>query len=115
MGTLVYGSNRTEVTIDDRVLAHLRLVILAKLRRSESFAFNVDHALEGQEAASTIWMQPAMELEFNFAPDFTPQINKVWADRLMHSANSVKGLEVIPETAAAPAADDELSSSALAR
>lgn len=39
MGTLFYGDNRFAIGIDDRSLAHLQLVILAKLRRDESFSF----------------------------------------------------------------------------
>jgi hypothetical protein len=115
MGSLVYGSNRTTVEIDDRVLAHLRVVILAKLRRGESFAFTSDHEVDGDEASSTIWMQPAMEVEFNLDPDTTVSINKEWADRLMQSANSVRGLEILPEKSTAATGEDELSASALAK
>ncbi|MFD3444536.1 hypothetical protein ACFDTO_08055 [Microbacteriaceae bacterium 4G12] len=37
MGTLFYGASRLEVTFDDRVLAHLQIVMTSKLRRHESF------------------------------------------------------------------------------
>ena len=36
LGTLVYGPTETEVEFDDRALAHLQLVIGAKLRRNLS-------------------------------------------------------------------------------
>jgi len=39
MGKLTYDSTLT-VDFDDRVLAHLQLVIGAKLRRAESFYFS---------------------------------------------------------------------------
>ena len=38
MGQLIYAST-FEARFDDRVLAHLQIVIVAKLRRQESFAF----------------------------------------------------------------------------
>ena len=42
MGKLTYDSTLT-VDFDDRVLAHLQLVIGAKLRRAESFVDAEDH------------------------------------------------------------------------
>jgi hypothetical protein len=115
MGTLAIGSNGTLIDIDDRTLGHLRVVILAKLRRGESFAFNWDHAEVDEMAAATTWMQPTMEVEFSFDTEEPVVINKRWADRLMHSANSVKGLEIIPEATAAPGVEDELGANALPR
>src|SRR5690606_11550369 len=37
VGSLIYGTSGIEISFDDRVLAHLELVINAKLRRRESF------------------------------------------------------------------------------
>jgi hypothetical protein len=113
MGTLTIGSNGTLVDIEDRALAHLRVVILAKLRRTESFAFNWEHETPDGMSASTVWMQPTMEVEFTFDSEVPVAINKDWADRLMHSANSVRGLEIMPENQAAPGTQDELSANAL--
>ena len=42
MGKLIYNSSTREIEIDDRTLAHLRVAILNKLRRSESFAMTWD-------------------------------------------------------------------------
>jgi hypothetical protein len=39
MGTFTYGPTSTDVTFDDRLLAHLRTVIVTKLRRAECFLF----------------------------------------------------------------------------
>jgi hypothetical protein len=115
LGTLTIGSNGTIMDIDDRTLAHLRVVILAKLRRGESFAFNWDHAELDEMAAATTWMQPSMEVEFSFESEEPVVINKRWADRLMLAANSVKGLEIIPEATAAPGVEDELGANTLPR
>ena len=39
MGILHYGAPPASFTIDDRTLAHLELVIMAKLRRRENLSF----------------------------------------------------------------------------
>jgi hypothetical protein len=41
MGSLIYGVAPV-IQIEDRVLRHLQLVIIQKLRRNESFGFNWD-------------------------------------------------------------------------
>ena len=64
MGTMTYDS-KLVATFDDRVLAHLQVVIWAKLRRGESFSFTWTdsqrggmgrcrhgHARHGQRAAA---------------------------------------------------------------
>ena len=43
MGKLVYGASVTEIDIDDRTLAHLEIVIIAKLRRDEKFVLSWQH------------------------------------------------------------------------
>ena len=37
MGRFIYDTMANSVDIDDRTLAHLRIVVMNKLRRSESF------------------------------------------------------------------------------
>lgn len=55
MGKLTYDSSIT-VDFDDRVLAHIQLVIGAKLRRGESFYFSWrDDPLVGG-GRSTVWV-----------------------------------------------------------
>jgi hypothetical protein len=115
MGTLTYGSGRSVLQIDDRLLVHLRLVILSKLRRAESFAFTWDSGQGAESSVITVWMHPAIDLEFGFAGPVEMEINRQWADHLMQSANSVRGLIAVPEHEATTRADDELSASALAR
>jgi hypothetical protein len=114
MGTLTYGSGRSVLQIDDRLLVHLRLVILSKLRRGESFAFNWDHGTGGEVLNVTVWIHPSIDLEFAFGSEMDGEINRQWADHLMQSANSVRGLIVVPEHVATARAEDELGASALA-
>ena len=78
MGTLTYDSKLT-ATFDDRVLAHLQIVIWAKIRRGEPFSFT--------------WTEPSR----NGYGRKTPLINKNWVNALSKSANSPGGLQLIPE------------------
>jgi hypothetical protein len=100
MGYLLYGRPPEEIEVDDRTLAHLKMVILAKLRRDESFAFSFEHG-SGEIASgrSTIWMHHSIPLQFNFIESKQGQINREWLDELVKAANSVDGLRILPEPA----------------
>ncbi|GGF16094.1 DUF7882 family protein [Subtercola lobariae] len=101
MGTLIYGPAATSIAIDDRDLAHLQTVILAKLRRSESFAFSWERPGDVVSGHTTLWMHPQMYLEFSYSGAKGLTLNRAWIDRLMTRANSGSGLELIPEEAPA--------------
>jgi hypothetical protein len=97
MGTLFYGDARFAIGIDDRSLAHLQLVILAKLRRNESFPFTWHKGTPGDAPQSTIWLHPAIALNFDYEQPRMPAINPVWIERLTMAANSRSGLGLLPE------------------
>lgn len=95
MGKLIYG--RREIEIEDRTLAHLKIVMLTKLRRNESFAFSHVHDVDSGSGRSTIWIHPTVPLEFAFYGSRSPEFNREWIDVLLQAANSPEGLRVIPE------------------
>jgi hypothetical protein len=97
MGWLIYGPTGTRVEIEDRALAHLKVVILTKLRRSEGFAFSWDKGTERGSGRDTMWLNPSIGLEFQFVGNRQASLNKVWLDELMASANSSGGLHILPE------------------
>jgi hypothetical protein len=97
MGSLIYGPTGTRVEIDDRVLAHLKVVMLTKLRRGEGFAFSWDRGLENGSGRDTMWLNPSIGLEFQFEGSRQPSLNKLWLEELMSSANSSGGLHILPE------------------
>lgn len=97
MGVLVYDGKSATVTIDDRVLAHLRLVILAKFRRQESFSFNWVLSPSNGAGRGTVWMGPGIPVYFQFDGSKEPTINREWIEALMTAANSPAGLSVVPE------------------
>lgn len=97
MGTLNYGAASEPIHIDDRALAHLKIVIATKLRRQESFTLSWQHGEGDAPGRSTIWLHPSIPLKFTFDAPEAPQLNAAWIERLMHSANSSGGITLIDE------------------
>ena len=97
MGKLVYGAPMWSVEFEDRALAHLRVVILAKLRRSESFSFSWKYESGPRTGRSSLWVHPSIPLQFEFYGGREPTLNREWINALMLTANSPNGLELVPE------------------
>jgi hypothetical protein len=97
MGYLLYGERATDVEIDDRALAHLKIVILAKLRRHESFAFSWPEPASRGSGRNTIWLHPMITLRFRFLGSRRPVINAEWIRKLTDLANTPEGLVCAPE------------------
>lgn len=97
MGKFSYDAG-IRADFEDRLLAHLQIVIGNKLRRGESFFFTWadDLSLGGGRVA--VWMHPQSGLVFRFAGSRLPHINRDWVEALAETANSTAGLHVIPET-----------------
>ena len=87
MGMLVYNGRMT-LHIDDRVLAHLQVVVINKLRRRESFTFTWD---DGAEEA-VCWIGPSIPLEFTYSGNRRPLLNREWLELMAMSANANSGL-----------------------
>lgn len=95
MGTLTYDSKLT-ATFDDRILAHLQVVIWSKVRRGEQFSFTWTDPTHGG-ARTSIWISPHISLAFEFYGSRLPAINRQWVELLNKAANSPAGLQVFPE------------------
>jgi len=96
MGRLTYDSTLT-ADFDDRVLAHLQVVIGAKLRRGESFQFSWRDDPASGEGRNSLWMDHSVPLSFKYYGSRPPALNPAWIDALMMTANSVGGLRIVPE------------------
>ena len=96
MGRLTYDSSLT-VDFEDRVLAHLQLVMAAKLRRSESFFFSWKEDVASGSGRSIVWIHPTSALVFTFYGSRPPAINRAWVEALMLSANTPGGLQLVTE------------------
>lgn len=96
MGQLLYGSPPEGFEVDDRTLAHIEVVALAKLRRNEGFALTLE---QGDAGRTTMWISTSSDLRFSFDAA-RHEINRAWLDVLMDSANMPAGLRVEPEPTA---------------
>jgi hypothetical protein len=105
MGTFTYGPTSTDVTFDDRLLAHLRTVIVTKLRRAECFLFTWTDESGPVPVEESLWMHPAVAMRFRVEKPATEVMNQDWLAVLMHAANSGFGLTTRPEPEPATAAD----------
>jgi len=95
VGTLAYDTKFTAY-FDDRVLAHLQVVIGAKLRRGESFHFSWTMG-ENVPGRTTLWLHPTVPLVYTFSDNSEPRLNRLWIEALMASANSAAGLHIVDE------------------
>lgn len=97
MGSLYYGDSAEPINIDDRALAHLKIVVATKLRRNESFTLSWRHPDPDAEGRSTIWLHPSIPLRFVFDSTDAPEISRQWVEDLANSANSTGGVTLIDE------------------
>lgn len=95
MGTLTYDG--VVVEFDDRLLAHLQIVIVQKLRCGESFLLSWKDAVSIGNGRSSVWLHPSIPLYFKFWGSRPPTINRQWIAELTASANSAHGLVVFGE------------------
>ncbi len=96
MGRFMYGDT-ARIDFDDRVLAHLQVVVGTKLRRSEPFYFSWRDDPAVGDGRSALWIHPTIPLYFKYAGGRQPSINRAWIDLLMSAANSPGGLHLMPE------------------
>lgn len=97
MGTLVYDSVVPPIEIEDRALAHLKVVVIAKLRRGESFAVSWAHPPGKEGGRSTIWLHPGIPLRFIFEEPEQPELNQRWLATMAESANALGGITLTAE------------------
>ena len=96
MGKLTYDSTLT-VDFDDRTLAHLQLVIGAKLRRGEAFFFSWKEDVTTGSGRGSIWIQRSIPLSFKMHTSRNFPVNRRWLEQLTLSANSAQGLFLTEE------------------
>lgn len=114
MGSIFYGEMDHAIHIDDVVLAHLKVVIITKLRRQESFSLSWQHPEGEDPGRSTIWLNQAIPLRFVFDDPETAPLNPEWVATMANSVNSTGGITVLSKdmlTAAEAAALSEAPAS----
>ena len=98
MGFFIYDNER-EIRVDDRVLAHLQIVIIDKLRRSESFELH----LRSDNVVVSMWLTRWAPLQFVYEGNRRPRINWLWVNMLAAECGFTGTLELLPEPVETPA------------
>lgn len=87
---MFYGSASDPITLDDRLLAHVRTVVVTKLRRGETFTLSWQPNADGPR--ETVWVHAAIPLRFVLGAEQT--LNRPLLVEMMDAANSVGGLDL---------------------
>jgi hypothetical protein len=92
VGRLIYGADpKSSFGIDDRLLAHLRIAVMNKLRRGEPFMLTVPD--EGSGLRS-IWLAPMVPVVFQMYGGRAPVIDTRLVNRMLNDASSPDGLHL---------------------
>jgi hypothetical protein len=95
MGMMYYADSRVAIEVDDRALAHIKMVMVSKLRRNESFTFSWDRPDGG--GRMSFWMASTIPLVFEFSDPTPVLINRQWVEEMSQAAGSLHGLFLLPE------------------
>ncbi|MGO3152703.1 MAG: DUF7882 family protein [Galactobacter sp.] len=91
MGFLTYAGS-SEYEFDDRTLAHMKIAVVAKLRRRESFLMSWAYPPEKGSGRVSLWMSPEIPLVFRFSGSRQPELDREWVAGLERMANTPGGL-----------------------
>lgn len=94
---IYYGDTPEPILIEDRALAHLKVVIATKLRRNESFTLSWKHPEGDTPGRSTIWLHPSIPLRFVFDAPTTPELSAEWITAMANSVTSSGGITMLSE------------------
>ena len=98
MGRFMF-EGQIKADFDDRLLYHLQLVISNKLRRGEPFHFTWRDDASVGDGRTSIWVQAHSVIVYKFYGGRQPTLNPAWINALTYTANSPRGLYVVPEPA----------------
>jgi hypothetical protein len=100
MGTLFYGSDRTPIRIDDRILAHLRAVVTAKMRRGEGFLLSWTDSITIGDGRSSVWLHPGRDLHYKFDGAKQAKLDPELLEQLNVESIQPRGVEIAEATLA---------------
>lgn len=100
MGTLHYAGK--SFAMEDRVLAHLQVVIGMKLRRGENFFINWRNTASDGGGRNSIWIDNGVPIFCEFDGGRIPSINRDWIETLAASAGTNFGLQITEEGGIVP-------------
>lgn len=88
MGRLRYDGTSDPIIIEDVTLAHLKIIIATKLRRQESFMMTWVPRDGGVNRRATVWVHPAIPLQFGFDEEVPPAVDPQRISELMQHLNA---------------------------
>jgi len=91
MGRLYYAVDAAPIEVDDGLLAHLSVAMVARLRSNGGFALSWTKREEG---ARTAWISPASPLRFEFEAVRRPATESALVERLVDLSYSEGGLSL---------------------
>jgi hypothetical protein len=94
MGRLRYDGTSEPIIIEDETLAHLKVIIGTKLRRQESFMMTWHPTEGGDPGRVTVWIHPAIPLQFLFSTAEPQHIEKSRIEDMMHALNATGELVI---------------------
>lgn len=116
LGTLIYGKQQ-EYELDDRTLAHVKVVVTARLRKRESFFLSWTRRGGSGPASVSLWIAPSVPLVFRFSTAEQEKLSRRWIESLMRLSYAEHSLVITPEDevfappagSASPTAERKLS------
>jgi hypothetical protein len=97
VATLIYGPQNLEIEFEERVLAHLKVAVLSKLRRNEAFSLSWAEDASTGHGRSSVWLHPAVPLHFRFRETHQQKLNRAWIEQMLSAASMHGELAVTPE------------------
>jgi hypothetical protein len=92
MGTLFYGPRQYKV--EDRLLAHLQVLISLKLRRGERFFLSWTKGATEGSGRVALWIDNGLPIACEFDGSRQPAIQRDWIESMAEAAGSSLGLDV---------------------
>jgi hypothetical protein len=94
MGTLYHGAARTPIKVDDRLLAHVKVLIVSKLRRNEPFLLSWTEPASAGHGGASVWIHPDVDLIFRFEDPKPPDLEKAVLEALSTESIGATGAHI---------------------
>nr|WP_218857423.1 hypothetical protein [Leifsonia soli] len=86
-------------------MAHIKIAVVTKLRRHESFLLNWQIPAELGGGRVSLWISRDIPLAFVFSGSRPPRLNERWMDALLRTSQRTGGMVIVSEAEAEAVAD----------
>jgi len=81
MGVLRYHDE--EFSFDDRLLAHIQVVVSTKLRRGENFFLTWAMPASSGSGRHALWVDNGVPIHITYSGSRAPSLNREWIEQLI--------------------------------